>query len=97
VNTLCSKLSWSHFRKLTNLEDRLKREFYTEMAHHEGWSVRQLNERIRSMLYERTAISKQPEKTISNDLGKLREQGKVSTDIAFRDPYVLDFLGLADS
>ena len=49
------------------------------------------------MLFERTAISKQPDKTIIADLEKLNTEGEVSPDLAFRDPYVLDFLGLADS
>jgi DNA-binding transcriptional ArsR family regulator len=96
VYALRTQLSWTHLRKLIFIEDTLKREFYTEMARLEGWSTRQLNERIKSMLYERTAISKKPEQTIENDLTELRDAGKVSTDLAFRDPYVLDFLGLAD-
>lgn len=97
VNALCSKLSWSHLRKLNAVDDPLKREFYTEMACLENWSVRQLNERINSLLFERTAISKKPEQTIANDLHELRADGKLSADLAFRDPYLLDFLGLADS
>jgi predicted nuclease of restriction endonuclease-like (RecB) superfamily len=97
VYTLCTKLSWSHFRKLIFIEDPLKRDFYLEMTRLEGWSVRQLNDRIRSMLYERTAISKRPEKTIEGDLSLLRDEGKLSADLTFRDPYVLDFLGLADT
>jgi predicted nuclease of restriction endonuclease-like (RecB) superfamily len=95
--TLCRELSWSHIRKLVYIDEPLKREFYTEMARLERWSVRQLNDRIRSMLYERTAISKKPEETISGDLQALRQEGRVSADLAFRDPYVLDFLGLADT
>ena len=79
------------------IEGSAKRNFYTEMAQLESWSVRQLQERIASMLFERTAISKQPDKTILADLKKLNTEGKVSPDLAFRDPYVLDFLGLADS
>lgn len=97
VYALRTQLSWTHLRTLIFIEDPLKREFYTEMVQLEGWSTRQLNERIKSMLYERTAISKQPEQTITDDLEKLRKQGKVSADIAFRDPYVLDFLGLSDT
>jgi predicted nuclease of restriction endonuclease-like (RecB) superfamily len=97
VYTLCTKLSWSHFQKLIFIEDPLKREFYTEMCRTEGWSTRQLTDRIQSMLFERTAISKRPELTIQGDLERLRTEGKVSSDLAFRDPYVLDFLGLADT
>jgi predicted nuclease of restriction endonuclease-like (RecB) superfamily len=60
-------------------------------------SSRQLQERINSMLYERTAISKKPELTIANDLEVLKTEQKVSPDLVFRDPYFLDFLGLADT
>jgi transcriptional regulator with XRE-family HTH domain len=56
-----------------------------------------LQERINSLLFERTAISKKPEETIRQDLTQLRTQGQQSADLTFRDPYVLDFLGLSDS
>ena len=95
LQTVSAKLSWSHFVKLIYIEDNLKREFYTTMCVNERWSIRTLNERINSMLYERTAISKKPEETIINDLKQLSEKNKMSTDLFFRDPYVLDFLGIA--
>ena len=60
------------------------------------WSIRTLNERINSMLFERTAISKMPEETIINDLKQLSKRNKMSTELFFRDPYVLHFLGLKD-
>jgi DUF1016 N-terminal domain len=94
LQTLSAKLSWSHFVKLIYIEDNLKREFYSTMCINERWSIRTLNERINSMLYERTAISKKPEETIINDLKQLSENNKMSADLFFRDPYVLDFLGL---
>lgn len=49
------------------------------------------------MLYERTAISRKPEETIKHDLELLRTEKKVNPDLVFRDPYLLDFLGLSDS
>ncbi|MDX1926940.1 MAG: PDDEXK nuclease domain-containing protein [Pirellulaceae bacterium] len=49
------------------------------------------------MLYERTAISKKPEALIRQELKQLREEDKLTPDLVFRDPYVLDFLGLKDS
>lgn len=97
LQTLSVKLSWSHLLKLITINDSLKREFYITMCINERWSIRTLNERINSMLYERTAISKKPEKTIINDLKALNENNKMSTDLFFRDPYVLDFLGLQDT
>jgi len=78
-------------------DDPLKRDFYIEISRIEKWSVRTLQERINSMLFERTAISRKPEDTIADDLKALREKGEFSSDLVFRDPYFLDFLGLSDS
>ncbi|MBK7937818.1 MAG: hypothetical protein IPJ82_12315 [Lewinellaceae bacterium] len=61
VDALRQLLSWSHIRIFLRLEDDLKRRFYMEMCRIEGWSTRQLEERIDSMLYERTALSRKPE------------------------------------
>ena len=66
VRTLRAELSWSHLRLLIALNNPLQRDFYIELCKLERWSVRQLQERINSMLFERTAISKQPEATIRN-------------------------------
>ena len=68
VATLSQQLSWSHFVELIKIENELKREFYVAMTINEGWSVRVFKERINSMLFERTAISKKPEETIKKDL-----------------------------
>ncbi|TRX36479.1 DUF1016 domain-containing protein [Flavobacterium sp. ZT3R18] len=97
VQTLSAQLSWSHLYSIINIENQIKREFYIQMTVHERWSVRTLQERIDSMLFERTAISKKPEQTIVNELKTLETEKKISPDLAFRDPYFLDFLGLHDS
>jgi len=97
VSTLSRQLSWSHFSKLISIKESLKRDFYIEICQIEGWSVRQLKERIDSMLYERTAISKKPEKTIENDIRALKSEANLSADLVFRDPYFLDFLGLQNT
>lgn len=97
LHTLCAQLSWSHLRLLLGIDDRLKRDFYIEIGRQEHWSVRQMQERMGSMLFERTAISKKPEDTIAQELQLMRKEGRLSPDMAFRDPYLLDFLGLADS
>lgn len=97
VHTLCAQLSWSHIRNLIYIENPIKREFYIQMTVHERWSVRTLQERMDSMLFERTAISKKPEQTIVNELKILETEKKISPDLTFRDPYFLDFLGLHDS
>jgi lysyl-tRNA synthetase class II len=56
LQTLSAKLSWSHFCKLMYIKDDTQRDFYTTMTINERWSVRTMNERINSMLFERTLI-----------------------------------------
>lgn len=97
VHALRTQLSWTHIRSLIPIEDELKRNFYIELSKIEKWSTRQLDERIQSMLYERTAISKRSDKTIRQELQHLKEQQQITPDIIFRDPYILDFLGLSDT
>jgi predicted nuclease of restriction endonuclease-like (RecB) superfamily len=94
VVTLSRQLSWSHFSALLPLSQPLQREFYAEMARIEGWSVRMLRERIDSMLYERTALSKQPDALIRQQLSVLRNKGSVTPSLLLKDPYVFDFLDL---
>ncbi len=96
VVTLSRELSWSHFIEILPLKAPLEREFYTEICRVERWSVRTLRERIASQLYLRSAIAKQPESVITSELNQLREGGQVTPDMVFRDPYMLDFLGLLD-
>jgi predicted nuclease of restriction endonuclease-like (RecB) superfamily len=97
LSTVSTKLSWSHFVEILQISDELKREFYVTMCINEQWSVRTLRERINSALFERTAISKLPEKTIINDLLLLNNENKMTTNMFFRDPYILDFLDLKDT
>ncbi len=97
LQTLSAKLSWSHFIEMLGIKDPLQREFYYTLCINESWIVRQFKERINSMLFERTAISKMPELTIQNDLKKLRTTKEISLPLIFKDPYLLNFLGLADT
>jgi predicted nuclease of restriction endonuclease-like (RecB) superfamily len=96
VATLSRQLGWSHFGEIIPLEDDLKRVFYLQMCRVEQWSVRTLRAKIGGALFERTALSKKPAKLIRHDLKTLREEDKLTPDLVFRDPYLLDFLGLKD-
>ncbi len=96
VATLSPLLSWSHFIELTNVKDNLARSYYTELCRLEHWSVRSLRERINSMLYERTALSKKPQQLIKQELKELQSKKKFTESIVFRDDYLLDFLDLKD-
>jgi hypothetical protein len=91
---LSRQLSWTHFRTIMYLNDELKREFYIQMTRIENWNTRVLNEKIDSMLFERTAISKKPEELIKKELKELKDENKLNPDLVFRDPYFLNFLGM---
>lgn len=97
VSTAWRQLTWSHFKVLAYLKDPLARDFYFEMCRVENWSVRALSERIQSMLFERTALSKKPQALIKKELTALRETGKLTPQLVLRDPYMLPFLGLIDT
>ena len=96
ISALRRQLSWTHIKTLMYFDDPLKRNFYIEICCLEGWSSRQLQERINSMLFERTAISRKPEETIRYDLEQLQQNQQISPDLLLKDPYILDFLDLSD-
>lgn len=97
LQSLNAKLGWTHFLHLIYLDDPLKRDFYAEMCRIENWDTRTLSNKIQSMLFERTALSKKPDKLIREELERLRAEDKLTPDLVFRDPYLLDFLGLKDT
>lgn len=97
VASLMRQLSWTHFILLMPLADPLARQFYAEMARVEKWSVRVLQLKIDGMLYERTALSKQPAELIRKELDALGAKDEMSSAFVLKDPYLLDFLELADT
>ncbi|EQB8438091.1 PDDEXK nuclease domain-containing protein [Pseudomonas aeruginosa] len=97
VVSLIRQLSWTHFIALIPLKDPLQRDYYAQMAGAQRWSVRTLRERIDSMMYERTALSKKPDETIAQELAAMRDAQRMSPALVMRDPYILDFLGLRDT
>ena len=82
VSALGRQLTWTHFKSLIYLEEPLKRNFYSEMCRIEG----SLDMKIQSMLFERTALSRKPEKLAEIELKALRNEDKLTPDLIFRDP-----------
>jgi predicted nuclease of restriction endonuclease-like (RecB) superfamily len=91
-----TQLSWTHIRSLMSIDDELKRNFYTEMTRLECWDTRTLDEKIDSLLYERTALSKKPKELIKQELQHIKTTNELLPDIVFRSSYFLDTLGLPD-
>jgi len=97
VAALLRQLGWTHFTLLIPIKDPLKRDFYAEMCRLERWSTRELRQRLDGMLYERTVLSKKPEELIRKELAALRAKDELTPALVLRDPYMLDFLQLADT
>lgn len=97
VATVSPQLSWSHFVEILVVKDELARKFYVEMCRLERWSVRTLRDKINGMLFERTALSRKPEELIRQELSTLIDADSMTPDMVFRDPYLLQFLGLVDT
>lgn len=93
--TLSAKLSWSHIVELLSIGDTLKREFYTTMCIESNWSVRKFKERKDSMLFERTALSRESDELIQAELEQSKNR-ELSEKMILKDPYLLDFLQLND-
>ncbi len=94
ANALRSQLTWTNYRSLMRLENLQARAFYERMAITGRWSSRELDRQINARLYERVGLSRLPEALVST-LPDPRTPP--SYEDAFRDPYILDFLGLADT
>ncbi len=97
VSTVSRQLSWSHLLLICAIDDSQKRDFYTEMCRIQHLSVRGLKKQIDSMLYERTAISKKPEKLIKKEIKNLQEKNQMTSSMIFKDPYFLNFVNIEDS
>jgi len=86
-------LGWTHYRILLGVREVRQRRFYFEQACHQRWSKREMQRQIAGALFERVALSSD-----TRALVKLEKQ-KGAPEIAsyqdaFKDPYLLDFLGL---
>ena len=89
-------LSWSKLQELIRISDPWKRAFFENECLREDWSVRELQRQIESLLYERTALSTNKKAVIERARKQVRSAGPESIAEIMRDPYVLEFAGLAE-
>jgi predicted nuclease of restriction endonuclease-like (RecB) superfamily len=92
ADKLITQLSFSHFIELLKTDSELKRSFYEMEAVKNGWSVRELQRAMNSMLYERTGLSANKQAVIDKQVN----QERILPEDVFRNPYILEFLGLKE-
>jgi predicted nuclease of restriction endonuclease-like (RecB) superfamily len=75
------------------VDDVQKRVFYFEQAAMQRWATRELQRRIEGALFERVALSRDTRKLVKLEKKKGLPEAVRYEDV-FKDPYILDFLGL---
>lgn len=95
-NTVCSELSWSHYRLLMRIKEQEKREYYQNECVECGWSVRQLERQINSFYYERILATSEGKKAeVRGEIQSL--EPNTEPKHLLKDPYILEFLGLEEN
>ncbi len=93
LQTLSAKLSWSHYVELLKIDDDMERSFYIHECESESWGVRELKRQMKSMLFQRLALSKNKDEVMA-----LAKEGQIiekPKDI-IKDPYIFEFVGLPE-
>lgn len=96
VQTVSGQLSWSHYCELMQVSDKQARLFYEKEIQNSNWSVRELQRQISTSLFERLLLSEG--KSNKEEVLKLSKEGQIiknASDV-IKDPYVFEFLGIAE-
>lgn len=94
ASTLRTQLNWMQYKLLISIADDAKREYYELESVNEGWSGRQLERQINSLLYERLLLSNDKESVLA--VARKERKPESPTEI-IKDPMILEFLGLERS
>ncbi|MCL2878516.1 MAG: PDDEXK nuclease domain-containing protein, partial [Acidobacteria bacterium] len=88
-----SKISWKHYILLMRIANPDERLFYEVEIAGNGWSFSEFQRQYDSSLYERLALSRNKKK-----IRELAAKGQIVNEPQdlFKDPYVLEFTGLAE-
>jgi len=89
---LLSRLSFSHFVELIQVEDNLQRLFYEVETIKNNWSVRELARAVDTSLALRTSLSTNKEAIIK----KIKNLKPTSTNEIMRNPIVMEFLDMEE-
>ena len=87
-------LSWTHYRTLLRVDKPQARAFYEIEAIKNNWAARELERQKNSLLYERLALSKDKKGLMRLATKGQNVQGPADV---FKDPVVMEFLGLPES
>jgi len=92
-HSVSTKLTWTHHRILLRVQDPKAREWYTQEAVENAWSVRALDRQIDKLYYDRLLMSKDKAPVIQEAEDHTNPL-QIDAKNYLRDPYILDFLNL---
>ena len=91
ASALRTQLNWMQYKLLIAIDNPDKREYYELEAVNNGWTGRELERQINSMLYERLLLSNDKEAVLAV---ARNERIPESPKEIIKDPMILEFLGL---
>ena len=89
-------LSWTHYRVLLQVEDKIARDWYTKEAANQTWSVRTLQRNISSQYYYRL-LKSQNQEPVKQEMEKLTAGYQADKLEFIKNPMITEFLGLSGS
>jgi predicted nuclease of restriction endonuclease-like (RecB) superfamily len=95
--TLCSLLSWSHYRLIMRVENTQAREYYIRECAEQNWSVRVLERNINTFYFQRLLSSQNDVILSQGDTGTLAAPPPHSIQDFIKDPYIFEFLNIAEA
>lgn len=87
-DVLVGSLSFSHIREIMVIKDSFERFFYETECIRCGWNVRELRRQIKTNLFVRAGISKNPELLLK------KSKTDNTNALTVKDPFTFEFLGL---
>lgn len=98
VDTVCRQsekiLSWSHYRALLQVEDKIARDWYEKEAIEQTWGVRTLQRNISSQYYYRM-LQTQKKELVEQEMKELTSPYQNDKLEFIKNPVIAEFLGLA--
>jgi predicted nuclease of restriction endonuclease-like (RecB) superfamily len=85
------QFNWSQYKLLIAIDNEYKREYYELETKNNGWTGRELERQINSLLYERLLLSNDKESVLA--VARKERIPQDPTEI-IKDPMYLEFLGL---
>ena len=96
VDTVCRQsdvlLSWSHYRTLLQVEDKVARNWYEKEAVDQSWSVRTLQRNISSQYYYRM-LKTQKKELVESEMKEITSQYQKDKLEFIKNPVIAEFLG----